>query len=163
MWPIKSKLISRELIETVIRDSKGMPRKRIPILVHDSYEEMPQRFANCLAAESYIRPHLHEDENQWELVVWLAGEMLVVIFDERGAIQQKIELSQSKNRVFEIARNQYHAYIPLTDCAYFEIRNCQFTPGSDRRYADWAPEENSADAAPYIEWIKQAEIGHRYG
>lgn len=162
MRPIKSKLISNELIETIIRDSKGVPRKRIPILVHDSYEEMPQRFANCLAVESYIRPHLHEGDSQWEIVVWLSGEMLVVIFDERGAIQQKVELSLSQNRVFEIDRNQYHAYIPLTDCAYFEVRNCQFTPGTDRKYADWAPEENSAEAAQYAEWIKHAEIGHSY-
>ena len=146
----------------MIRESKALPRKRVPILVHDSYDEMPQRFVNCMSANSYIRPHLHENNNQWELVIWVSGEMLVLIFNEDGSISKRIEFGQDKNRIVEIRQNQYHAFVPMSDCAYFEVRNCKFDPDSDRRYAAWAPDEASAGVDDFFAWMKSAEVGQRY-
>ena len=159
----KSKLICNDEIEAVIRESKTLPRSRVPILFHDSYDEAPQRFVNCMSANSYIRPHLHENANQWELVVWVSGEMLVLIFAEDGALLSRLEFSQSQHRIVEIKQNQFHAFVPLSDCAYFEVRNCRFDPDSDRRYAAWAPEEGGAGVEAFVAWMKSAEIGQAYG
>ncbi|WP_155419480.1 WbuC family cupin fold metalloprotein [Chromobacterium subtsugae] len=163
---IKSKLISNDYIETVIEESKGVPRKRIPILVHDSYDEIPQRFVNCMASDSYIKPHKHESDNQWELVTWMSGEMLIVIFDDLGRILNKVKIGQRSNRIMEIQRNQYHSYVPLSDCAYLEIRNCRFVYGQpevDRTFASWAPDEGSIEVNDFVAWLKRADIGKRYG
>ncbi|WP_083370038.1 WbuC family cupin fold metalloprotein [Chromobacterium sphagni] len=166
MQPIQSKLISNDYIKAVIEESKRAPRKRIPILVHNSYDEIPQRFVNCMASDSYIKPHKHESDNQWELVTWISGEMLVIIFDDSGKILNKVEMSQYSNRVIEIQRNQYHSYVPLSDCAYLEIRNCNFIygrPEADRTFADWAPDEGGDEVNAFVAWIKDADIGKRYG
>lgn len=165
MQPITSKLISNDHIEAVIKASRDAPRKRTPILVHNSYDEIPQRFVNCMASDSYIRPHKHENDNQWELVTWISGELLVVIFDDSGRILSKVEMSQQGNRVFEIQRNQYHSYIPLSDCSYLEIRNCRFIygrPEADRTFASWAPDEGEKEAEAFVTWLKDADIGKRY-
>ena len=158
----KSKLISNADVEAVIRESKMLPRRRVPILVHDSYDEAPQRFVNCMSVNSYIRPHLHENNNQWELVIWVSGDMLVLIFDTDGTILKRIEFGQCQNRIVEIQQNLYHAFVPITDCAYFEVRNCKFDPGSDRQYAAWAPEEGGVGVDDFFSWMKSAEVGQRY-
>ncbi|WP_337883460.1 WbuC family cupin fold metalloprotein [Chromobacterium haemolyticum] len=165
MQPITSKLISNDCIEAVIEESKSAPRKRTPILIHRSYDEIPQRFVNCMASDSYIKPHKHESDNQWELLTWISGEMLVIIFDDAGKILNKVEISQYCNRVIEIPQNLYHSYVPLSDCAYLEIRNCSFTygrPEVDRTFADWAPDEGEHEVKNFTTWLKEADIGKRY-
>lgn len=109
----KSKLISSADVEAVIRESKALPRKRVPILVHDSYDEMPQRFVNCMSANSYIRPHLHENNNQWELVIWVSGEMLVLIFNEDGSISKESSLARTKIGSLKFGRTNT---MPLFPC-----------------------------------------------
>ena len=166
MRPIKAKLISNDCIEAVIEKSKRASRKRVPILVHDSYDEIPQRFVNCMASDSYIKPHKHESDSQWELVTWISGDMLVIIFDDSGRILNKVKMGQYSNRVMEIQRNQYHSYVPLSDCAYLEIRNCRFIygrPEADRTFASWAPDEGDLGVSDFVDWLKNADIGKWYG
>lgn len=155
------KIITREQIEKTSTLSTLTSRGRVPLLLHDTFSETPQRFVNCLSKKTYVCPHKHTFDNQWEIMSWLTGRFEALFFDETGILVQRVEISEQKTRIIEIPPNVYHSFIALEPSSYFEIRNCSYQPETDRIYASWAAAENSPKKLAYSVLLSQAKIGDR--
>ena len=107
------KIINQIDIDNTLLVAKGLLRKRHPILINETFNEAPQRFINCLNQESYVRPHMHIAPNQWELMCWLSGEIIAIIFDDNGVVTQKILMNEKHARVIEIPPFCYHTFITI--------------------------------------------------
>ena len=118
------KIITQIDINKTIKLSSSLVRNREPILIHDSFNETPQRFVNCLNYKSYVRPHMHTLENQWELMSWVSGEIIAIFFDNTGIITNKLTMNDLNVKIIEIPPLQYHAFVTPSQGAYLEVRNC---------------------------------------
>lgn len=157
--PQKIKTIQQKQIDETIRMGSLIPKGRKAILLNNNFAEKPQRYVNCLSPSTYVRPHKHVLDDQWELMCWVSGRFAALIFDDNGILQQRIELSASKTKVIEIPPDVFHSFIALEPCAYLEVRNCAYEPEIDRVYADWSPEEMSLNSTQYLKDLYNAKIG----
>ncbi|HMT02162.1 MAG TPA: WbuC family cupin fold metalloprotein [Burkholderiales bacterium] len=155
------KIITQANINDTLIDAVALERKREPILIHDNFEEIPQRFVNCLNENSYIRPHMHIIPKQWELMSWLSGEIIAFIFDVDGNSIQKIIMNEDNVKVIEIPPFCYHTFVAVTKGSYLEIRNCKYNPSVDRVYSSWSPLENSSLAENYQKKFFTAKVGDK--
>ena len=153
------KMVFKDDIDDTLAHAATLERKRAPILIHESFEESPQRFVNCLEVNTYVRPHMHMVPNQWELMCWLSGEITIFLFDDHGTITSKILMNKNNALIVETPPFRYHAFIATEKSAYLEIRNGKFAGSIDRIYSAWSPEENSPGVADYQRRLAIAEEG----
>lgn len=156
----KVKIVTQNSINNILTSAASKVRFREPILIHDAFEEIPQRFINCLLPESYVRPHMHINSNQWELMSWVSGKIVALIFDDKGVVVNRIVLSENGAKVIEIPPFCYHSFFVLEKSSYLEIRHCSYHP-SDREYAPWSPAENTDEAIEYQKRFFTANIGDK--
>lgn len=153
------KTVTQADIDDALIYSSSLKRARMPIHIHESFDEVPQRFINCLNPGTYVRPHMHISPNHWELKSWLSGELIVLLFDSQGKVISKILMNDAGTKIVEIPPFCYHTVVAVKKGAYLEIRNGKYQPPNDKVCATWSPEENSAPAKSYQESFLTAQIG----
>lgn len=153
------KIVTQSSIDGVLEHALSLERAREPILISGSFDEVPQRFVNCLNEGSYVRPHMHVVPDQWELMSWISGKIVALIFDGDGRVIDKILMSDTGAKLIEIPPFCYHSFYTIGQGAYLEIRNCKYQPAVDRLYSSWAALENSSDAKEYQRMMCEAQIG----
>lgn len=153
------KIITQDDIDNTLTSAMNLERSRKSILIHDSFDEVPQRFVNCLNEKSYVRPHMHVVPNQWELMCWVSGEIIALIFDDNGTVTNKILMNKNNVKVIEIPPFCYHSFVAIGNGAYLEVRNCKYQPTIDRLYSVWSPPEKSFNSELYQKLLSKAEIG----
>ncbi len=121
-------------------------RKRIRLCAHPDQGNKIHEMFIVLGKGNYIRPHRHPDKSESFHVV--EGSAAVVIFDERGAPIECVELgdySSGRRFYFRIDRPLFHSVVVRSDRFVFhETTNGPFNR-SDTEFAPWAPEENDVD------------------
>lgn len=153
------KIITQGKIDETIQTAAFLPRARKAILIHEAFNEVPQRFINCLNSGSYVRPHMHMVPNQWELMCWISGEITALIMDNEGIVTDKVLMNETNVRIIEIPPFSYHTFLATKEGSYLEVRNCKYQPTIDRVYASWSPQEESALVHDYYKKLSNAEIG----
>lgn len=152
------KITSKE-VEAEIINAGTLQRRRSPILLNNSFDEVPQMFVNCLAKNTYIRPHKHPNSYQIEYFSIIYGEGMVVLFDDEGVVIDKFTLSHGNIVLVKIPCNIYHTVLTNTGCAFLEIRNHAYKRQIDKEFAGWSPPEDSALADSYYEKLVSINKG----
>jgi len=91
---------------------------------------------------------------QWEMLVLLNGSLDVLFFDDTARVQERIRLAPDCTKVLQIPQGQVHgASVVADDTVVIEVK-----PGPYRanEFMDWAPAENSPEAASFVEWLAGA-------
>ncbi len=157
---IQVKKISNNKIKSTINQANELQKRRIPLLLNKSIEEVPQTFINCLSKKAYIRPHKHPNIYQLEQFSIIYGKAIVLIFDDTGIIIDKFILSPKDIVFVEIPHNIYHTLFTETECAFLEIRNHAYNKIIDKEYAIWSPDENDIFASNiYYDQLTKAKKG----
>lgn len=134
-----TKIVKKTDLDQTLIEAKSSDKFRLPILLNNSFDEVPQRFVNCLTVSTYVRPHCHPRTCPWELMSWLDGIIYIILFDHSGKIIDKLTMSRDDVRVIEIPSNLYHTFITPSTGVYLEVRGSSYNPDNDRMYATWAP------------------------
>lgn len=153
------KIVTQADIDDALSHASTLKRLRMPINIHENYDEVPQRFVNCLNRETYIRPHRHTVPTQWEFKCWLSGEIVTLLFDEKGKITHRIVMNDKSVRIVEIPPLYYHTVFAMQSGSYLEIRNGVYRPPTDKTFSPWSPEENSPLAKAYQKRFFTAKVG----
>lgn len=153
------KKITFDDVSSACSIAKSSTKARSAILINKTFEEVPQRFVNCLTKFTYVRPHKHTMPDQWELMSWLSGEIVSLVFNQSGDVLDKLYLAEFDSRIIEFPPNKVHTFYTLSVGSYLEIRNCAYQPNIDRHYMSWAPEENSEKSGIFLETLKSLEVG----
>ena len=155
------KLLDKKLLDALSHEAEDLPRRRKNLNLHDSLEDPVQKLFNAMQADSYVRPHRHPQREKTELFIAVRGRFAALIFDDQGMLTERINFSAGGD-VFgaEIRPDTWHTVIALEDGAvFFEVKQGPYAPLSDKDFAGWAPEENMADVARYLNWLQQAQVG----
>ena len=144
--------VNRQDLEGLKRAAAASPRKRFRLCAHQSVVDDLHEMVVVLSRETYVRPHKHLGKSESFHLV--EGELLVVLFDEAGAITQVIAMSPPTGGgswFYRLSASRYHAVMPLSEMVVFhETTNGPFRR-EDTVWAPWAPaEEDRGLAEAYV-------------
>lgn len=135
------RLIDQDLIAQLRDDAQASERKRAIVRFHE-HEEPVQRMLNALRDDSYVQPHRHANPDKVELFLALEGRLLVLLFDDEGAVASHAVLDAAGPvRGCEIPPRTWHALLALTPVAVaLEIIQGPYDAATHKKFAPWAPE-----------------------
>lgn len=135
------------------------PRRRQNSNLHPTLADPVQRLLNAFEPGTYVRPHRHAEAGKWELFVWLAGRAVVLVFDERGTVQERIELGPEVP-IAEIPPGTWHTLAALeSGTVLFEVKPGPYAPLAPEGFAAWAPADGSLAAGALERWFQAARVG----
>jgi len=132
------------------------PRKRAHLFFPGDAGDGVQPFLLALDPAAYTRPHRHARPGGIELLALLAGEVLVVTFDDAGAIQDHAVLQDQEGcRVVEIEAGAWHTAVALLPgSVLLVVKEGPYDPETGKRFPDWAPPEGSPAARAFNDRIR---------
>ena len=139
------------LMEDVLERARVSPRKRANHCFHGPADRL-QRMVNAALRGSYFAPHRHKDPDKLEIFTILSGRVLVIAFDDTGAIMDRALLSSepgdSGPRQVEIPPGTWHSLAVLSpEAVLYEVIDGYFDAKTHKRFAPWAPPESDPEAA----------------
>ncbi len=144
--------LTEEQIVSGLEASRKSSRKRIILPIHRVQEAEVQRMINFLQPGTYIRPHKHPLPHATETIVILSGAIRFFTFNENGKIKTgRILNSSSVPGLLDIEPDTWHSFVVMEpDTVLFECKKGPYNAETDKTFAEWAPEEGSADADNYL-------------
>ncbi len=157
-------LLDHVLFDSLLQQASQMSRKRCAYNLHQSLNENAQRVVIAMQPGSYVRPHLHQEPQPYELCIVLQGCIDMLLFDEQGHLLQRLKLAAGSTQcAVELTAGQYHSLVVTEAGAVFiEVKQGPFDPAAPRYFADWAPDEQDADASHYYQWMLTAKVGESF-
>lgn len=149
--------ITRELLDKVSAQAQQSKRLRKNYNFHHSEQDVCHRLLNAMEPESYIQPHRHLDTNKDETLLVLKGRFGVLIFDDKGVIEEKAILDPMGGVMMtNIPHGIFHTIICLEKSSvFFESKAGPFTPLTLDEKAHWSPEEGDSSAEEYLATLKK--------
>ena len=134
-------------IEELKQKARLNPRKRVRLCAHKDLNEIIHEMLIVHEKSCYVRPHKHI--NKTETFHIIEGEADILLFDEKGHIDQTNPMgSYNSGRKFfyRLPPFRYHTLVIHSDVLVFhEITKGPFKL-EDTICASWAPDENDLDA-----------------
>ena len=131
------------------------PRRRHPKILHKPGAEF-NRVINFMLEDSYMQPHLHPGEEKIEKMYLVQGKFAVLLFSDKGEIDQIIILEKGKTEYIEIPSFTWHTYVMLTKTVVsYETMMGKYNPETWKTLAKWAPAENTKESVAYLNELKQ--------
>lgn len=149
--------IDQKVVGDCSKKAKSAERRRMNHNFHPQLDDALQRMLNAIEPGTYIRPHKHENPDKTEVFMVLKGRILVIEFDEKGAIQDHIILDHAtQNYGVEITPRTWHTIVSLEEGSVaFEIKNGPYSPINDKDFASWAPKEGDVECQKFLNhWIE---------
>ena len=154
-------VIDQDRLKQLALEAQESPRLRKNLNLHPNLEAAVQRLFNAMEPGTYIRPHRHNRDNGWELMLATHGAFSIVLFSEEGTVTERVTLSPSKGPLaFEIPPRTLHTVVSHErGTMMFEIKEGPYRPLDPEDLAPWAPAEGDPFVAAFMAWILQAEPG----
>jgi len=136
----------------VLEGAKASPRQRLNHNFHLDAEDNPHRFLNVFVRGSYVPPHRHRDPPKAESFVVLRGQVVVITFDDDGAVTAAHVLGDGDHPTgIDLLPGVWHTITAVSDHAVcFEVKPGPYDPSNDKELAPWAPAEGAPEAADYL-------------
>jgi len=140
--------------------AKASPRQRQHLNIHASHEAPFQRLFIAFGLDSYVRPHRHHLVPKDVTLIAAQGLLGVLVFDDAGQVVQQLKLGTERHAapgvgpVVDMPAGTWHTVLALTpDAVLLEGKAGPFDPQGPREFAEWAPEEGTAEALVLLrEW-----------
>lgn len=156
--------IDNHFISETSEKAKQSERRRMNYNFHKEDAATLQRMLNAMEPDTYIQPHKHENPDKVEAFFVLKGRILLVEFDEKGAIIDHIILDPKVgNYGGEIPPRTWHTLISLEEGSVaYEVKDGPYDHSVDKNFAAWAPAEGDDDCQEYNNKIlKQLKINYK--
>lgn len=151
------KQISRLDLQQLATQAAAAPRLRANRNLHEQLEDPIQRLAIAMEPGTYVRVQRHP--HTWELLTALSGRFVVLIFDERGLVRERVVLGEGA-AVVEIAVGTWHAVLSLdTGGVIFEVKHGPYQPVAGVDFWPTSPAEGADGMAETVHWYAQAAEG----
>ncbi len=149
------RIIAPSDLDGLSRAAQAGPRRRLNLNLHGDYLDPCQRLFNAVEPDSYLRPHRHTDPAKPECFVAVRGRFHLLLFDDAGAIVERIELSPAGPAVaVDVPAGAWHAIVALEPGSiFFETKPGPYVPLSDKDFAPWAPPEGAPQAQEYLRTV----------
>lgn len=149
--------IDEQMISGLAEKALKSPRRRLNFNFHQNDADTLQRMLNAMEPDTYIQPHKHELPDKTEAFFCLRGRILVVEYDDSGAITDHIVLDHSQGQFgCEIAPRTWHSIICLEPGSVaYEVKDGPYDAKVDKHFASWAPKEYEGSGLEFNQNILQ--------
>lgn len=149
-------IIDNALLDQVSAEAAAAPRRRKNHNFHASNDAPCHRLLNAIEPDSYVPPHRHAAADKDETILAVRGKLGMVFFDKDGKVTSQTVIEPGGPAVaVDIPHGVYHAVVALAaGSVFFEAKAGPYQPLTAEERATWAPEENAAEAAAYLERLK---------
>ncbi|HOE80554.1 MAG TPA: WbuC family cupin fold metalloprotein [Smithellaceae bacterium] len=153
------KIITEEMLGSLIDQAGALPRLRANYNVHESPEDPVQRLFIAAEPSSYFRPHRHEGKSELALII--RGLFDILLFDLDGTVTERIQAGRGRNIIaVEIPADIYHTWIPMEQgSVFFEVKKGPYDPAAPASFAIWSPPEGSAGVKEFQTRLLNAQAG----
>jgi len=148
-----ARLFSYDQFTGLHERAQDSSRLRQHLNIHASHEAPFQRLFIAFGLDSYVRPHRHHLAPKDETLVAVQGLLGVLVFDDAGQVVQQLKLGTERyagpgiGPVVDMPAGTWHTVLALTpDAVLLEGKAGPFDPQGPREFAEWAPEEGTAEA-----------------
>ena len=118
------KMINKKKLST-IKNFFLKTKENSRICLHQNIDDTHQEMIILQKKHSYFPPKKNIKSDQTFFII--EGQLMVIIFDNKGNIKSKIILSKKNNLMLRVKKNTFHCDIPLSKFAiHYESKNCQF-------------------------------------
>jgi len=154
---MKTEFVNRQKLDELSSLAKASARRRKNYNFHLSDDDVCHRLLNAMEPDSYIQPHRHLDANKDETLIALRGKMGLIIFDDRGNIEDKAIIEPYGDVVMvNIPSGKYHTWLSLEErSVFFESKAGPYSPLAREGKAPWAPEEGDESTPEYLSSLKK--------
>jgi len=149
--------INSLLLDYLIERAAESPRRRAIHCLHEGDWEHCHRMLNALVPGTYVRPHRHESDHQSEAFILLRGKLALLLFNEDGEIDfENSRVLSPADGLFgmDIPPRIWHSLVALEETVIYEVKGHPaggYVQERDKNFAQWAPEEESAEAIGYLQ------------
>lgn len=152
--------IDHALLSDVALEAAASPRRRKNRNFHPTDDHPGHRLLNAMEPDSYIPPHRHLDPTKDETMVCLKGRLGLVIFDEAGALTERIVAAPGSDVLgFDIPHGVFHSVVALeSGTVFLEAKAGPYRPLTAEERAPWAPLEGEPEAPSYLERLRSALV-----
>lgn len=142
------------IAEETLARARVSPRRRANLCFHQPADRL-QRMVNAALRGTYFAPHRHKDPDKLEIFTVLSGRVIVITFDDAGAILDSAILCRESRPgepppcwQVEIPPGTWHTLAVLSEEAVlYEVIDGHFDAKTHKRFAPWAPSEADTEAA----------------
>lgn len=144
--------INSKLLDEVSGQASAAPRKRKNLNLHTCEQEPCNRLLNAMEPGTYFVPHCHSDPAKDETMVMLRGSVGMVVFDDKGNVEEKVFLEAGgENCGVTIPHGVFHSMVVLEPgTVLLEAKGGPYRPLQPQEHAGWAPPEGSPEAPAYL-------------
>ncbi|EAN1750368.1 WbuC family cupin fold metalloprotein [Salmonella enterica] len=131
--------INKDTIDKLYLKASLSNRKRAHLPLHSSHYEKVQRIIIAFIEDSYVDPHYHELEHQWEMFVVLEGMLEVCLYDDLGNIVDTFRVGPSTDlSIIQFNPGDIHSVKCLSPKALMvEVKEGPFDEKLAKRLPDW--------------------------
>ncbi len=159
----RTRIITAQELSELKQNAAAADRRRTHLNIHESLDAPVQRLFVATEPDTYMRPHRHPHSHKWEFFVVLEGEIDLLLFDESGALQQRVAMRADGARAVEVPPGVWHAYLcRQAGTLALEIKEGAYIPTAEADFAAWAPAENSSSAGDFLQWMRVARECESY-
>jgi cupin fold WbuC family metalloprotein len=157
------RVFAHSLLDELAAKAAAAPRGRAHYNIHASPDDPLQRFVVVAERRSYFRPHRHH--TRAELATVLRGGVDVLSFDADGCVTGRWSVGDGRAQfAYETPPMTWHALLAHVDgAAFLEVKQGPYDPATAAEFAPWAPPEGDTAAPAYLNWLRAAQSGERYG
>lgn len=148
--------VSEDLVQRALVASRESPRKRVILPFHKDHNALLHRMLNAMQPGTYLQPHRHMDPPKDEIFLVLRGAIDLIVFDDEGAITDVVALvANSEAFGVDLAAGRFHSFLVReADTVLYEVKLGPYSPQTAKDFATWAPAENSAGVAAYVQTLQ---------
>lgn len=147
--------VSNKEVEWLKRIVLKNQKAKMRLCLHKNTSDSLHEMIIVCHKGTYIRPHKHK--NKTEAFHILRGKILLIIFDNRGKVIEKIFLGGMRKGSCFLCRVQkkcWHMLIPVSKIAVFlETTNGPYVSKNNSIFAPWSPD--GSDSIENKEFVKR--------
>lgn len=145
-------LYDDEVLLEVKRMARESKRKRYARSFSEPSDRV-QVMLNAVEPDSYVRPHKHESPDKLEIVQAVCGRIAVFSYDDGGSVVRCVVSDSSvSDNVVVIPKGTWHSMVSLeSGSVMLEIIEGPYNAETHKKFADWAPEEYTREAAEFLQ------------
>jgi len=153
--------IDSPLLDRLSTAAASNTRRRLNHNLHESAQDPVQRLCNAFEPGTYVPVHRHTSGTGFELFAALRGRIVLLVFDDDGAVTERVEVSRDGLvPAAEIPAGNWHALAALeSGTVMLEIKTGPYRPGQGVERASWSPPEGDPRCAGVEAWYRGAMVG----
>ncbi|MFV9373593.1 WbuC family cupin fold metalloprotein [Citrobacter portucalensis] len=131
--------INRTILDGLYKQARLSDRHRSHLLLHSGHNDKVQRLLIAFLRNSYVEPHFHELDHQWEMFVVLEGQVKICLYAKNGEVERTfLAGGGADTSIVEFHPGDIHSVECISDEALMlEIKEGPFDPTYAKSFPQW--------------------------